>query len=232
MNQEQKDNFELSPLLPIAKMLGIDECDIIYRNQDKPDNIITKYEGKRIGVEVVTCHPSYIDSGGKRNYLQRYSYLSDLVKQYKKRLYQNGDRKNLICVSFKWKAYWDWDNDNIILEEIDDCINGRLRKYWRYIDNAKKKDVDFENDNEICITESHIGNGAQLRWITHCVVEKEQKLQGYKELEKNKNIDEYWLIVDFVYAQNVDLNKTDQFEIDTEYDRLYLVQYGDVKRLK
>ena len=57
-------------------------------------------------------------------------------------------------------------------------------------------------------------------------------LQGYKELEKNKDIDEYWLIVDFVYAQNVDLNKTEQFEIDTEYDRLYLVQNGDVKRLK
>ena len=60
-----------------------------------------------------------------------------------------------------------------------------------------------------------------------------EKLFEYKGVSPcPKDIDEYWLIVDFVYAQNVDLNKTEQFEIDTEYDRLYLVQNGDVNRLK
>lgn len=89
-----------------------------------------------------------------------------------------------------------------------------------------------ENEDLVSITDSNIGIGAKSLWIDKYVEKKEDRLRYYKTLDKNKDIDEYWLIVNFVYAQNVDLNKTEQFEIDTEYDRLYLVQYGDVKRLK
>ena len=232
MNQEQKDNFELSAAMPILNNMGIPLCDVIYKGQDEPDILIPNYNGRCIGIEVVSSHPMKIETNGKQNLCQRKKYLSTLVKGYKKQLYKKGDKYNSLSVHFKPKAYWDWDNDNIILEEIDDCINGKLRRHWQYIYNASRKDVKEENEDIIFITDSNIGISAKSLWIKEPVDKKEERLTYYKTLDKNKRIDEYWLIVDFVYAQNVDLNKTEQFEIDTEYDRLYLVQYGDVKRLK
>ena len=232
MTQEQKDNLELSAAMPILNNMGIPLCDVIYRGQDGPDILIPNYNGNCIGIEVVSSHPMTIESDGKLNLCQRKDYLSKLVKKYKKQLYKEGDRCNWLSVHFKSKAYWDWGNDNIILEEIDDCINGKLRRRWQYIYNASRKVVKEENEDLVSITDSNIGIGAKSPWIDKYVEKKEDRLRYYKTLDKNKDIDEYWLIVDFVYAQNVDLNKTEQFEIDTEYDRLYLVQNGDVKRLK
>lgn len=232
MTQEQKDNLELSAAMPIISDLGISLCDVIYRGQDEPDILIPNYNGRCIGIEVVSSHPMIIESNGKQNLCQRKKYLSQLVKNYKKQLYDKGDKCNCLSIHFKPKAYWDWGNDDIILEEIDDCINGKLRRHWQYIYNASRKDVKEENEDIIFVTDSNIGIGAKFLWIYKFVEKKEDRLRYYKTLDKNKGIDEYWLIVDFVYAQNVDLNKTEQFELDTKYDRLYLVQYGDVKRLK
>lgn len=230
MNQEQKDNLELAAVMPIINDLNIPLNTVIYREQEEPDIIIQ--DGKRIGIETITCHPSNIDTEDKFSYLKRERHLAKLVKQYKQQLYDRGDKFNLICVHFKWDAYWDWDNDDAILAEIDDFINTRLRKHWRYIYSASRKNVKVDNNNLIIITESNFGVGAQANWIVKCIEKKEKKLKRYKSLDKNKDIDEYWLVVNFVYAQSVDLNKTESFEIKTEYDRLYLVQYNDVKRLK
>ena len=226
MNQEQKDNLELAAVMPIINDLNIPLNTVIYREQEEPDIIIQ--DGKKIGIEVITCHPSNIDTEDKFNYLKREKHLAKLVKQYKRQLYNSGDKYNLICVHFKWEAYWDWDNDDKILEEIDDCVNARLRKHLKYIYSASRKDVKVDNDNLIIISESNFGVGAQANWIVKCVEKKDKALKRYKSLVKNEDIDEYWLVVDFVYAQGVDLNRTDQFEIKTDYDRLYLVQYSDV----
>lgn len=229
---KQKDNIEFAAAMPILDDLRIPLRDVIYKGQEEPDIIISNYQGKRIGVEVIGSHPLTIETKGKLNLCQRKNYLRELVKKYKEQLYEKGDKCNWLSVDFKPKAYWDWENDDIILEEIDDCINGRLRKHWIYIYNASKKDIKEENTDYISITESNIGVGAKFLWVEECVKKKEERLRVYKTLVKNKDIDEYWLVVNFIYALEVDLKRTEQFKVDTNYDRVYLVQYGDVKRLK
>ena len=119
MRQTHKDNVEISALMPILKELNIDERSVIYKDQEMPDIIIPDYQGKKIGVEVIGCHPLTIETKGKLNLRQRENYLWGLVLKYKKQLYEQGDRHNSVGVHFKNEAYWNWGNDDIILEEID-----------------------------------------------------------------------------------------------------------------
>lgn len=50
--QQQK---EKNIIRPVLKSLNIAEDCII--NSDQPDIIIPNYNGKRIGIEIVECHP-------------------------------------------------------------------------------------------------------------------------------------------------------------------------------
>ena len=54
----------------------------------------------------------------------------------------------------------------------------------------------------------------------------------YYERNKDKGIDEYWLVIDFVYDGPSDVLNVVVPNVQTGFERVYLVKYGDIFRIK
>ena len=61
--------------------------------------------------------------------------------------------------------------------------------------------------------------------------QKEKLLPKYYERNKDKGIDEYWLVIDFVYDGPSDVLNVVVPNVQTGFERVYLVKYGDIFRV-
>lgn len=106
------------------------------------------------------------------------------------------------------------------------------REYYRfrYVDWAEFKQTNSEN-NIVLETRSWICYTVKTEWVKQCIENKEKSLQKYKMLDKNKDVDEYWLCVNVPIESGCYFDYfTDTFH--SEYQRIYLTQNTDIKRIK
>ena len=68
--------------------------------------------------------------------------------------------------------------------------------------------------------------------LKRAISDKEKKLAEYKQLEKNKNIDEYWLCVNLPISSQRFFYDLEPFDIQSEYSRIYLSQFTSALRIK
>ena len=61
--------------------------------------------------------------------------------------------------------------------------------------------------------------------IRKLIEKKERKLTSYKQLEKNKFIDEYWLNINIPFNEGVIYKPEDTLNVESDYTRIYLSTY-------
>ncbi|MBR2399954.1 MAG: hypothetical protein IKA96_08360 [Alistipes sp.] len=252
-NQEKQQIKEYFQIQPILDELGLKKEDII--SQDKPDILIPNLNGLCIGIEVTTCVPSKIISSN-RDRMRSENMIWKACQYYKKRREQK--QSGYLMVNFTDKAYDSYfkqnDFNRLIAEEIDKHL--RNDKYENYIDHDSDEDIktylamaengEFSYDyvDSVTIIENpsslEVGCGyaycaspIPIGAIEYSVKDKETKLVDYKQDDRNKSINEYWLVV------NVPVNEPFHFSnvesslfTNSTYDRIYMTQMGSLKRLK
>ena len=215
-----KKDIEKFHMSWLFKELNINDEDVT--NSESPDFII-KYDGRKIGIEVVSCHSLEIESNGKLSRQKTDDYLHDLLKEYElsfdERVYQVRRLKK-------------------VKDEIIDEINGRREylkgrewndcKYVHSVDEYKLT-VDYLEVNR---WEAFWGIPAKPENILKCIEQKEKLLPKYYERNKDKGIDDYWLVIDFVYDGPSDVLNVVVPNVQTGFERVYLVKYGDIFRVK
>ena len=231
VTEKDIEKFHISWLF---KELNINDEDVT--NSESPDFII-KYDGRKIGIEVVSCHSLEIESNGKLSRQKTDDYLHDLLKEYEKDLKEQGESHCLISVSFDERVY-QVRRLKKVKDEIIDEING-CREYlkggaWndcKYVHSVDE--YKFSDDYlEVNRWEVFWPIPAKPENILKCIEQKEKKLPTYYEQNKDKGIVEYWLVVDFVYDGPSDVLNVVVPNVQTGFERVYLVKYGDIFRVK
>lgn len=242
MNQSKyKSIGELYSIVPILELVEIPMDDVIC--SDKPD-IRIKKDGKIIGIEETKCFSS-------ENVKKAYSRQDHICKQYEKYLSSQGYNGVQVRLQFEdnlheilQKKKFNPQLIDEIFEELeryrekgemnDDrkwyTIHPREYYHFRYVDWAEFKQTNSEN-NIVLETRSWIYYTVKTEWVKQCIENKEKSLQEYKMLDKNKDVDEYWLCVNVPTETGCYFDYfTDTF--NSEYQRIYLTQNKDIKRIK
>ena len=225
------EKFHISWLF---KELNINDEDVT--NSESPDFII-KYYGRKIGIEVVSCHSLEIESNGKLSRQKTDDYLHDLLKEYEKDLKEQGESHCLISLSFDERVY-QVRRLKKVKDEIIDEING----HRKYLKGGALNDCKYVHSvDEYKFSDDYLGvNRWEVFWpipakpenILKCIEQKEKKLPTYYEQNKDKGIVEYWLVVDFIYDGSSDVLNVVVPNVKTGFERVYLVKYGDIFRVK
>lgn len=230
-DQKDAERFYISWLL---RELNIKDEDVT--DSDPPDFIV-KYEGRKIGLEVVGCHSLEIESNGKLSRAKTDAYLHDLYKEYERDMKARGDLPCVISVSFDESIYQIRNLKKIRNEIIDEINSHRAYlkggewkdcKYVRSVDERKFSD-DY---TEVQRWETFWAVPAKPENILKCIEKKEKKLPQYYKSTKDENIDEFWLVINFVYDLASDISNVVVPNIQTGFERVYLVKYGDITRVK
>lgn len=225
------ERFHISWLL---RELSIKDEDVT--DSDPPDFIV-KYDGRKIGLEVVGCHSLEIESNGRLNRQKTDDFLHDLLKEYEKDIRDQGESNCVISVSFDERIY-QVRKLKKVKDEIIDEIKGRREylkgrewndcKYVHSVDEYKLT-VDYLEVNR---WEAFWAIPANPENILKCIEQKERLLPQYYERNKDRGIDEFWLVIDFVYDDPSDISNVVVPNIQTGFERVYLVKYGDIRRVK
>lgn len=242
MNQSKcKSIAELYSIVPILKSLEIPIDDVIC--SDKPD-IRIKKDGKIIGIEETKCFSS-------ENVRRAYSRQDNICKKYKEYLSSKGYSGVEVRLQFKeylhvilQKKNYDSNLNEEIFEELeryrekseinDDrkwyTIHPREYYHFKYVDWAEFKQSNSEYIY-VLETRSWICSTVKTEWVKQCIENKEISLQKYKMLDDNKDVDEYWLCINVPTETGCYFDYfTDTFH--SEYQRIYLTQNSDIKRIK
>ena len=104
---------------------------------------------------------------------------------------------------------------------------------YKYVERVKFIPGEIENGPYINSIEVFFSKTINDNHVTHCIAAKELKLQQYKMLAKNKEIDEYWLVINLPTEEHYDIDQfTPQQTYETDYTRVYIVHWEDIKVLK
>lgn len=217
---EIKHQDELYKAAPIIKELGytpnINMCG------DKPDLVLPSIENRRIGIEVVKY--------STHRYEESENALYKIFNEYiEERLDKNSDKRYEIGVLF--------DNLDIpvninyqkikeqIFNEIDSFFFPQPKPVERHyiIDITAMENPGVSHSFITCDTVVVYEELNEMN-LLDCIKGKEKKLKGYKMLEENSTIGEYYLVVFFPINEHAELRGyTLPEEFNTEYDRIYLV---------
>ena len=224
--------------------------------RDKPDVIVTTKNEKKIGIEVIECHPSVIKTNGKENNTYAYKRIDYACEECTKLFRNEGKKHEFGHVYFKEEAYKTTMKANqfapIVIEEIkrhiknDKYINNpHLLGLDKFMEMRKQGEFDYvfveginirtEPTLSTAILPSHAYWMKDMTdcYINRCIEEKEKKLVDYKKMEENMEIAEYWLVITLPDSEEYDFDKyVQQSSFDTKYERVYLTKWGHKLRLK
>ncbi|MBO4810293.1 MAG: hypothetical protein J5552_01865 [Prevotella sp.] len=251
--KHRKEYFEVKPILD---SLGIELTqDGI---SDKPDFRFT-YDGKEIGLETTRCYPP--DALIHKNNKDQNKYeigdkgVEAIIKKYKKYKTERREWVSLL-IWFEDGLYYTLRDtslakkeieeiDNEVIEEIENHIEDYL--YCKTIDKKKTElhkkhykyvsDISWDEPQEGIVI---IGGGRhampartiELEPFINAISDKESKLAEYRQLEHNKEIDEYWLCVNLPLSSRRFFNDLEPFEMQSGYTRIYVTQFVDARRIK
>lgn len=251
--KHRKEYFEVKPILD---SLGIELMqDGI---SDKPDFRFT-YEGKNIGLEATCCYPP--DALIHKNNKEQNKYeigdkgVDAIIKRYKKYKTERGEWVSVFIGFYNSLYYTLRDTSltkkdieiirNEVIEEIENRIedyhycktNDKIttelcNKYYKYV-----SDILWDEPQEGKVLLGYGGHAMPARTIEleslrNAISKKESKLAVYKQLEKNIEIDEYWLCVTLPPSSRRFFYDIGSFEIQTGYSRIYVTQFVYVRRIK
>ena len=223
MRQTIEDKkYELFSISPLLEELGI-SIKTIKLDEERPD-FSFEYEGKKIGLEETKC-----------KYRKRY-YVNDnvihaVLHSIRPELEERGESRISMKIYFKENVY---KRINFNEEELKQEI-------WSHYENqpANKKYIEeliIEHVDSEFIQIQMFLNKEQIEIdpnvIYKSISQKEDRLEGYKQLEKNKDINEYWLVIR-MWDNSISYINQSFSEIDTKYDRIYLVSHHEpILRIK
>lgn len=232
--EKLKKDIELFQISWLLTYLSIDLDNVI--KYEGPDFVIN-YKGRRVGLEVETCHSQKVETNSKLCEAETRQCLYKILNEYKTRISNWGEHSKSINVSFTEKIYGIRNLKKIkerIFKEIDSqLICGRSHE-WKdceYVNNVTEYPLPF---NFIEVTMSDACWSTPVKWsnILYCINQKETKLSDYRARTANMNIAEYWLVIDFIHDRDTDIRCVQTLPFETKYDRIYLTKYNDIKRLK
>lgn len=251
-----KRRIEYFEVKPILKSLGIELRRV--EVSEKPDfNFV--YEGKKIGLETTRCYPP--DALIHKNNKDQNKYeigekgVDTIIKKYKKYKTERGEWVSLF-IGFQNGLYYTLRDTSLTKKDIERIGNEVIEEIEKHIEdyhNCKtidKKTTELHNNqykfvSDILWDEPQEGK-VLLGWGGHAmpaktieidslrnaISSKENKLAEYKQLEKNKDVDEYWLCVNLPRSSNRFHFDLAPFEIQSGYSRIYVTQFVDVFRIK
>ena len=215
-----KHRNELGKASRIIRELGYEPdesmCD------DRPDIVLPSKTDRRIGIEVVTY--------STRRYEESENVLYKIFNEYiEERLDKRSDTRYEIGVMFTNLQVPIDINYKKVKEQIFDEIDNLMlpdqppmnRDYIESVTAWENPGVEhsFITCDTVVVYEK-----LNEKILLDCIKVKEQKLKGYKMLEENSTISEYYLMVFFPINEHAELRGyTLPEEFNTGYDRIYLV---------
>lgn len=231
--EEYKHNVELLAIAPLHSELSFDNV----KPFDGPD-VVVSYGGKIIGIEVVGCHSESVLSKDKINYSRNEKIVSCALKEYNQTLKLKGSCTSFVSVCWNEMAVRNIpqksDRKQIsrqIAEEIDAYLQCGDDAECNYINSAEL--LDYGIEDVYMSSAAYWEEPIKEECILHCVHKKEAKLPIYQQKKENQDITGYWLVIHFMHDISKNINTFAlSTPIATQYSRIYLTQYGDIKRIK
>lgn len=231
--EEYKHKVELLAIQPLVAEAALK--NII--PSDGPD-IIAFHLGKKIGVEVTRCQSEDLLSKGEVNYSRNEQIARQALVAYNTKLKEQGETTAFVAVnwnehairSIPYKVNYASIN-NQIASEIDAFLRDGMDAKCDYITSAEL--MDFGIENSYMASAAYWEEPIKERCIIDCVRKKEGRLPIYQQKKENQDITEYWLVIHFMHDISKNINTfVLSNPIATPYSRIYLTQYGDIKRIK
>lgn len=244
--EKEKKIKEMRAIQPLVKQC---KAHIISGlTQDRPD-IILDYNGKVIGLEVVRCCPSAKFNKKRKASLAAESckYRKAGLKQYENLLLER-DEKIAVDVRFKNAAYWITEPKKTfcitVITEIEQLRKSNIEKFDKgervscdnhintiYVDSIQLVPIAFEKALVVSLGRQAIQQVTQEDFI-NCLTPKMKKLAKYTGLEKNKDIDEYWLAISMYFDEPYEFwDVPYAIPQNCEYTRIFLIQYDEIREL-
>lgn len=216
-HKEIQELEEKDALKPLLKELQIPS----YGCSDKPDARIS-YEGKEIGIEIVGYHKS-------EEYKKASSALDDSLKKYEIIVNERGERGKQISVMMNEEQtiFYSKSDEKQLFKEIENSIN-HIDAFSQYVLFADSDSILPPNEKcEVMRCGIALCEHLDIGQLQTFISKKELKLKEYKVLQKNRDIDEYWLVI-YVNQQEYDYFEGQQLPpIESEYRRIYLTHSTD-----
>ena len=232
MNNEGKIKQEKWEVSFLFKHLGVKT----YHKCESPD-FIFDYEGKRIGLEHTNCFPN-------KKTIENNSWQS-IENLITKELNKSDLPPRLI--SYSIDSHKDGKkNAKAIAEEILNGYRFMLENGFNRLDASESHGFNFNRltylsyfsnytPKEFKLSEMTGGTESQndIKPVFESVRKKENKLTEYKQLPKNKTINEYWLAVYIPVHEYCIIKNDAECFLNSAYDRIYLINgryIGDLQK--
>ncbi len=244
---QNKKNTERNYIQALFEYLKINEGSII--ETESPDFIIS-YDGQKVGIELVTICPSALLNMEKGSSLSIISklYRKEAIKCYEQLLLSR--KENFVMnVQFKSSAFWLSISKKKFVKQVVDEIELLRKRYsnsfWEgseIISNEYDKTTfvesiqliinDFVKPFVLFPSIEYIHKITQEDF-EQCIKCKLNKLFTYKRLEKNIDIQEYWLAITINIDEPYEFWRV-PYKIPENfgYERMFLIQYSKVRELK
>lgn len=207
--------MEKHHISPIINHLNISWEDV--EISDEPDVTIKNYEGKIIGVENVEYHST-------QDRQRTDARLDKICEEYEKILRERGDVSFQLSVQFSDFAYSLKRLDSKkVIEDIEYSRGREAGK--RFVWHSMRSDILKDNVRVLRMDTQFISDEIDYSIIGKLIENKERKLISYKQLEKNKFIDEYWLNINIPFNEGVIYKPEDTLNVESDYTRIYLSTY-------
>ena len=223
--EEGKHRDELFRVTPILKELGYTPDENMCG--DAPDILIPSVEKRNIGIEVV----SY--STGQNEKAQ--NALRKVLDEYAGILDRKSDKRFEIGIGLLRQGLPNFTKEkHKIFKELDSLIfypdKPMDRRFISYVvlqenPGAPRSFISCDEVVEFGLVDEQL--------LFKCINQKDHKLKMYKQKEKNRTIKEYYLAIYFPIKEGADFQEyTLPNDFKTEYNRIYLVDYFYLKRIK
>ena len=231
---EKKKEKELCIIHSLLDYLHLSTYEI--KENERPD-FIFRHSGKTIGLELVRFSPSaFFDKHKNSLALISHKQISRALNAYKQTLVNRNDYA-AVEVEFKPAAFWQPARKRGFVEQV--AIEIDYLRNANSDDNTKLQFVESvkvlcTNMPEPIVFSLRI---QQMQWISQdrlnpCILEKSKKLQEYKLLESNADIEEYWLAIAVLEKEPFEFwDYPYTLPQNVGYDRVFLIQYNSIKEL-
>lgn len=198
---------------------------------DKPDICLPSKENRQIGIEVVAYSTHRYEKSEDALYKIFNEYIEERLDKYSDKRYEIGVLfTNLsLPVDINYKKVKEQ-----IYREIDSLILPNHPQMERqYIADITPMENPGVEHSFITCDSFVVYNELDEQTLLDCIARKEQKLIGYKAMQANRTIREYYLVAFFPINEHAELRGYTLPEgFKTDYDRIYLVDYFYTNRIK
>lgn len=215
-----KHRDELGKASRIIRELGFKPDELMC--DDRPDIVLPSKTDRLIGIEVVTYSTHRYEESENILYKIFNEYIVERLDKRSEMRYEIGVMfTNLqVPIDINYKKV-----KEKIFDEIDNLMlpdQPPMNRY--YIESVTAWENPGVEHSFITCDTVVVYEKLNEKILLNCIKGKEKKLKGYKTLEENSTISEYYLMVFFPINEHAELRGyTLQEGFNTEYDRIYLV---------